>query len=101
MILLLAPLLFIGSVLYVAYPLLKSKEEPPAHDEQPASQTLLDTKDDLISTLKDIEMDYRMGKLSFEDYQSLKADFERQAVEVLQELETLKPKLKQGSDSPS
>ena len=39
--------------------------------------------------LKDIEMDYRMGKLSQIDYEHLRADFELQAVEVFRSLESL------------
>ena len=34
-------------------------------------------------------MDFRMGKLSTQDYQSLKLDFEQQAVEIFQRVQSL------------
>lgn len=88
--LILAPILLIAVVLYIAYPLLK--EEKEAAERQRAStekERLMEQKEDVIANLKDIEMDYRMGKLSDEDYRELKLDFERRAVEAFQEIERL------------
>ena len=88
MILLVVPILFIGAVLYVAYPLLsqtiQSQEENVTEKEQAVQQ-----KEEIIDILKDIDMDFRMGKLSQQDYQSLKHDFEQRAVEAFQRLEAL------------
>ena len=88
MILLVAPILFIGAVLYVAYPLLsqtiQSQKENVTEQEQAVQQ-----KEEIVDILKDIDMDFRMGKLSQQDYQSLKHDFEQRAVEASQRLEAL------------
>ena len=88
MILLVVPILFIGAVLYVAYPLLsqtiQSQEENVTEKEQAVQQ-----KEEIVDILKDIDMDFRMGKLSQQDYQSLKHDFEQRAVEAFQRLEAL------------
>ena len=88
MILLVVPILFIGAVLYVAYPLLsqtiQSQEENVTEKEQAVQQ-----KEEIVDILKDIDMDFRMGKLSHQDYDSLKRDFEPRAVEALQRLEKL------------
>lgn len=83
-----APLLFIAAIIYVAYPLLSEKVagEQVAPEESPRER-LLDEKDEIISNLKDIEMDYRMGKLSLQDYNQLRIDFERRAAEVLKKLD--------------
>ena len=90
MALIIAPILLIAAVIYVAYPLLK--EEPEAEQVQDASverERWLAEKEEILSALKDIEMDFRMGKLSQEDYDNLKADFERRAVAVFQQLEKI------------
>ena len=90
MALLIAPILFIGAVLYIAYPLLqKEKKEPAPEDEFTDQEQALREKEDIIESLKDIDMDFRMGKLSTQDYQSLKLDFEQQAVGIFQRVESL------------
>ena len=90
MILLVAPVLFIGAVLYVAYPLLKDTAESRTQEKKATEQEqIVQQKEEIIEILKDIDMDFRMGKLSQQDYQSLKRDFEQRAVEVFQQLESL------------
>ena len=81
MILLIAPLILIGAVLYVAYPLLQEEqEEEPVSVPEDRDNAVLE-KDGLIASLKDIEMDFQMGKLSKSDYAELKREFELRAVE--------------------
>ncbi len=93
MISLIAPILFIGAVLYIAYPLLKEEQSEPAPEDGTTDQEkLLNEKEDVIENLKDIEMDFRMGKLSTQDYQSLKSEFEQRAVNVFQKLQSLQAK---------
>jgi hypothetical protein len=83
-----APLLFIAAIIYVAYPLVSDKLAADTAEAGDTGQDrLLDEKDEIISSLKDIEMDYRMGKLSLQDYTQLRVDFERRAAEVLKRLD--------------
>ena len=90
MILLIAPVLFISAVLYVAYPLLNDTAEARIQEKKATEQErVVQEKEEVVDILKDIEMDFRMGKLSQQDYQSLKRDFEQRAVEVFQRLESL------------
>ncbi len=90
MALLIAPLLFIGVVLYITYPLLQEeKEESAPEDEVTDREKALREKEDIIESLKDIDMDFRMGKLSTQDYQALKRDFEQRAVESFQRVQSL------------
>jgi hypothetical protein len=42
--------------------------------------------------IRDTELDFRTGKLSPEDYQSIDADLRAEAIEILNELDELKPK---------
>ncbi len=90
MTLLIAPILFIATVIYVAYPLLKEgRSVSGSQVTRSQRDRLLEAKENIIMNLKDIEMDYRMGKLSQIDYEHLRADFELQAVEVFRSLESL------------
>jgi len=90
MALLIAPILFISAVLYIAYPLLQEEKKESAPEDGVADQErALREKENIIESLKDIEMDFRMGKLSTQDYQSLKLDFEQQAVEIFQRVQSL------------
>lgn len=92
---LLTPLLLIGAVLYIAWPLMK--DEKVSREDQSAQALLeeaIEEKNEVISALKDIEMDYRMGKLSPDDYQNLKSDFEFRAVKLLKRIEEIQGKAK-------
>ncbi len=90
MALLIAPILFIGAVLYIAYPLLQEeKKESAPEDEFTDQEKALREKEDIIESLKDIDMDFRMGKLSTQDYHDLKRDFEQRAVESFQQIQSL------------
>jgi len=42
--------------------------------------------------IRDTELDYRTGKLSREDYQSIDADLRAEALEILEGLEALRPR---------
>lgn len=92
--LIIAPLLFIGMVLYVAYPLLwgETKAEPPPEAPPTDRQAVLREKEDVVADLKDIEMDFRMGKLSSRDYEDLKSEYEERAADVFHRVETLERK---------
>ena len=92
--LIIAPILFIGMVLYVAYPLLwgETKAEPPPQAPPTDRQAILREKEDVVANLKDIEMDFRMGKLSSQDYEDLKSEYEERAVDVFERAEALKRK---------
>jgi flagellar biosynthesis/type III secretory pathway M-ring protein FliF/YscJ len=42
--------------------------------------------------IRDAELDYRTGKLSLEDYQTIDADLRAEAIEILDRLELLTPR---------
>ncbi len=83
--------LFIAaSIVYLAWPLLSPKENEvsdavvlSARDRQ----ELLDRKASLLAAIKDIEFDYRLGKMSEEDYAELVEQYKRQAEEALGRLD--------------
>jgi hypothetical protein len=84
----LTPLVLIAVVVFVAWPLLSERKEflPQEGTELEIAK---EEKDNVISNLKDIEMDYRMGKLSQEDYEALREDFRQRAVSAIKRLESI------------
>ncbi len=87
--LLLTPLVLVALILYVAWPLLREKAEDYVLDDPTEHDLAFEEKENAIASLKDIEMDFRMGKLSEEDYERLKSEWEVRAVDALKKLEVL------------
>jgi len=84
------PILFVVLIIFVAYPFLtETREKAVRENRENDWQSLQQEKEDAIATLKDIDMDYRMGKLSDEDYQSLKQQHEEAAVGILKKFEAM------------
>ena len=89
---LLAVLLAVAAVVFVARPFLA---EPEAEDDRlggltPAEQErlqLLERRDRALAALKELEFDHRTGKVSDEDYRALVGPLRREAAEALRELE--------------
>jgi hypothetical protein len=87
------PILFVVLILYVASPFLVDMKEKAAQEKKATElEKLRKAKEDAVATLKDIDMDYRMGKLSENDYETLKVQHQQRAVEVLQKLEVAEKK---------
>ncbi len=87
------PILFILLIIFVAYPFLSDTAQRALRERRESEWQAMDKrKEDAIDALKDIDMDYRMGKLSDEDYEILRAQHEQEAVEVLKEIDALEKK---------
>ncbi len=78
------------AILAVAWPLLK-KGPTPVLVEDDQLVELLYRKDQVMTSIKDLEFDYRVGKLSEEDYQLYDQRLRRQAVGLLQQIEKVAP----------
>jgi hypothetical protein len=81
--------LVVGVTLYlVAEPFIFAEpRQLKGHAEQAVGETMEQKKEALFITLGEIELDYRMGKLSDEDYQELQAVYRPQAAALLQQEE--------------
>jgi len=60
-----------------------------APEMDPETIALLDLKAHLIEDLRDLELDFRMGKIPLDEYQREKRRIEPRAVATIKELETL------------
>ena len=89
MIELVTAILFVSLLLFVAYPFFRSPEGSTADLRQRTRlDELLNEKEEVYLTLKDTDLEFRMGKLSREDYELLKRESENRAIEVLKEIES-------------
>ncbi len=50
---------------------------------------LLRQKESAYTAIKELDFDYRMGKLSAEDHKALRAKYEQQAISFLKQLDAL------------
>ncbi|MFZ4848370.1 MAG: zinc ribbon domain-containing protein [Caldilinea sp.] len=78
------------ALLAVAWPLLKKAPPPPLVEEDRLTE-LLYRKDQVMTSIKELEFDYRVGKLSDEDYQLFDQRLRRQAILLLQQIEQVVP----------
>jgi flagellar biosynthesis/type III secretory pathway M-ring protein FliF/YscJ len=83
----LAVILLIGLVaLVVAYPLSRREREAPGDERLAALEAAKEAK---YREIRDAELDFRMGKLSEDDYRATDAELRAQAIEILRELDRL------------
>lgn len=85
--------LMLGAVALVAAPFLEPEPEPePLPSDVEGQRRELDQrKTEAYIAIRDIEMDYRMGKLSEVDYEAIKQKYTAQAIEALAALDQLPP----------
>jgi hypothetical protein len=68
----------------------------PISDEK----SLERTKEAVFTTINEIEFDYKMKKLSDDDYQNLKQQYKQKALEILHEEDELELRLSHEEDEP-
>jgi hypothetical protein len=90
--LVLAVLLAVACVLWVARPFLREPEpvDDRLHEPDELARrrlALLEERDRALAALKELEFDHRTGQVSDEDYRRLVAPLRRRATEALRALE--------------
>ena len=90
MIIVIAALLTIGVIVFILAVRAKDLPEP-----QPVSpfQHLDERKAAIYENLRDLQFEYRVGKLSDEDYQQTKKDLQKELAGVLAEVDRIKQQL--------
>jgi rubrerythrin len=80
--------MILGSGYWVSYPLLEPRRSGSSAE---ASEDLLHEleaeKEEIYRAIKDMEFDYKMGKLSGDDYRNLSERYRAKAVESLKRIE--------------
>ena len=88
MVLIVAVLLTIGTIAFTL--LVRSQDVPEAPPVSP-TQHLEEHKAQIYDNLRDLQFEYRLGKLSDEDYQKTKLDLQKELAKVLAEIDAVQP----------
>ncbi len=87
----LAGLVVAATALFVLAPLLGFGSTPAFESEEAraagAREALLLRRQEVLAGIKDLEMEFAMGKLTREDYQATRAALDAEAVEVYRRLD--------------
>ena len=57
-------------------------------------------KETIYENMKDLEFEYKMGKLAEEDYQRLRDDYSREAFEIISKIESVQPEILAKAGKP-
>ena len=87
---LVAILVSAAAIAYVVWPLVQSGPAPVVVEDDRLTD-LIARKDATLAAIKDLEFDYRTGKLSEEDYERMDQRLRRQAIGYMQQIEKLAP----------
>ncbi len=87
---LIALLISVLAIVAVVWPLLKKGPAPVLVEDDRLTELLL-RKEQVLSQIKELEFDYRVGKLDEEDFQRFDQRLRRQAVGILQQIEEIAP----------
>lgn len=88
--LLIALLISAVAIVAVVWPLLKKGPAPVLIEDDRLTELLL-RKEQVLASIKELEFDYRVGKLSDEDYQQYDQRLRRQAIGIMQQIEQVAP----------
>jgi rRNA maturation endonuclease Nob1 len=84
-----AALMIVAFAATIAYPFWKYSGDAPAVDRHDSRETLDREKNVALLAIREAELDRAMGKLSDEDYGTLRAQYERRAVTAISALDGL------------
>ncbi|HEU5182738.1 MAG TPA: hypothetical protein VFW45_18265 [Candidatus Polarisedimenticolia bacterium] len=93
--------LSLGLGFWILLPFLQ-KEEFQGGEYALASELkdLLALRNVAYDTLRDLEFDFRMGKMADKDYQELKSRYQGEAAEILRQIEILEARLERSPAGP-
>ncbi len=80
-------LLVLTVLAVIGYPLFVEPRTVEGVEEGDEYHKLISAKESALVALKDLDFDYKTGKLDDEDYQKLKAQYESEAVSVLKQID--------------
>src|ERR1700758_26281 len=95
-----AVVLVVGTLLFTLF--VRSQDVPEAPTVSPTAH-LEQRKAQIYENLRDLQFEFRVGKLSDEDYQKTKIDLQRELAKTLAEIDAIQatqPKPAQSSPKP-
>ena len=81
--------IIVVSLGFVAQPFWRNQNGAPRADSKRRNRLtdLQARRDTILAAIKDLEFDYEMGKVSKEDYAQMNAQFRREAMAILQQID--------------
>jgi hypothetical protein len=83
-----AVVLAVGTILFTLF--VRTQDVPEAPPPSPTAH-LEERKAQIYENLRDLQFEFRLGKLSDEDYQKTKLDLQRELAKVLAEIDAVLP----------
>lgn len=77
------------AALFIGYPFFKPRNKEIAFELNHQAEDLLARKDEIYAAIKDIDFDYQMGKLSDDDYQTLRQQYKTDAISLLKKIDLM------------
>jgi hypothetical protein len=97
MVLLAAVLLTAGTIVFTL--LIRGRDIPEVPGASPTAH-LEERKAQIYENLRDLQFEFRVGKLSDADYQKTKLDLQRELAKVLAEIDAIQPARAKGTAAP-
>ena len=85
-----AALISLLAIYFAVAPLLQAGRALPVLEDDKLAE-LVGRKDSMLQAIKDLEFDFRVGKISQEDYERLDQRLRRQAIGLIQQIERVAP----------
>jgi hypothetical protein len=82
--------LAILTAIFIAYPLFQKQQRKVSFALNHRAQELEARKAEIYAAIRDIDFDYRMGKLSQEDYETLRDQYKAEAISMMKQLDRMK-----------
>jgi hypothetical protein len=98
MIIVIAALIAVGVIVFIL--MVRAKDLPEPEPVSPF-QHLDERKAAIYENLRDLQFEYRVGKLSDQDYQQTKKDLQRELAGVMAEVDRIKLQLNLNGSAPA
>ncbi|HTX35890.1 MAG TPA: hypothetical protein VME43_12755 [Bryobacteraceae bacterium] len=89
------------AIVVIAFVLGVRPKDLPAPEPESPFRHLDDRKAAIYENLRDLQFEYRVGKLSDEDYQATKRDLQKELAAVMAEVDRVRATLGQGMSVPA
>src|SRR5689334_427576 len=91
----------IVAIAVIAFVLGVRPKDLPAPEPESPFRHLDERKAAIYENLRDLQFEYRLGKLSDQDYQATKKDLQKELAVVLEEVDKLRQALSSGTPVPA
>jgi hypothetical protein len=93
--------LAILTAIFVGYPLFQKHQHKVSFALNHRAQELEARKAEIYAAIRDIDFDYRMGKLSQEDYETLRDQYKTEAINLMKQIDQVTVSRSRSASSKS